>query len=303
MMRTLVLGLALLVQNNAASGTIAGRVFGTDGKPAGNIRVAIQPETRPDGVKQGRVLTQTDSSGTYRLTGLTPGRYYVMIGAVTNPLYYPGTASREEARLVSVSAGAVETVDVRIPAQESFQVRGRIVPIPPLGAVLFISPSVAPASEIPLAADGSFFLSGLSARRYSLRIRRQPLELLRGLGDFSFESGMKDLVIVSGRLTIKVDDGNLVLITAAAALAVEASRTVPDRPAPSVLRFPVQRDGAFTLLLPAGDHTIRLVNLPPEYETESIVSGTTNLLAEPLKTASPETLQEISISLRKAAPR
>ena len=66
--------LSLLVQNNVAPGTIAGHVFLPDGKPAVNVRVAIQPETPPDGVKAGLSLTQTDDSGAYRLTEIRPGR-------------------------------------------------------------------------------------------------------------------------------------------------------------------------------------------------------------------------------------
>jgi hypothetical protein len=295
-----VLVLSLLVQNSVAPGTIAGHVFMPDGKPAANVRVAIQPETRPDGMKAGLTLTQTDSSGAYRLTEVQPGRYYVMIGSVTTPVYHPGTASRAEATLVSVTAGVEATVDFRNSLERSLHVRGRIVPAPPQGAVLQLTmpAGLAAVGQTLVAADGSFIFPGMSPGSYLMLIRREPWELRRSLGSLRLETNLNDLLIVNGRVTIK--DGTS--IASAAELMVEVTRTVPDPATPIALRFPVGTDGSFSLMLQDGDHTIRLNNRDVRYEVESIVSGTTNLLAEPLKTASPD-LSEVSISLRMVPPR
>jgi hypothetical protein len=48
-------------------------------------------------------LTQTDSSGRYRLA-IPPGRYYIGAGSVNSPKYYPNTTNISSAKAIVVSA-------------------------------------------------------------------------------------------------------------------------------------------------------------------------------------------------------
>ena len=49
-------------------------------------------------------LTQTDSSGRYRLENVPAGRYYIAAGRVDLPTYYPGTLDMAKGTAVSISS-------------------------------------------------------------------------------------------------------------------------------------------------------------------------------------------------------
>ena len=61
----------------AGTGTIVGRVFGPDGQPAGGIRIGAWPELRGPGISSVQAEAVTVPDGSYRLTGLAPGRYVI----------------------------------------------------------------------------------------------------------------------------------------------------------------------------------------------------------------------------------
>jgi hypothetical protein len=105
-----VLSLILLQQPvRPEFGEMSGRIRDSAGVPAAGIRVAAAPVD--DGVPVARAsttlssITQTDSEGRYRLENIPPGRYRIMAGLLAFPSYYPGVATPDQARIVTIGAG------------------------------------------------------------------------------------------------------------------------------------------------------------------------------------------------------
>ena len=61
-------------------------------------------------------LTETDSDGRYQLGLITPGRYYIVAGALVAPTYYPGTTNAGAATVLNIEPGSSATaVNFTIP--------------------------------------------------------------------------------------------------------------------------------------------------------------------------------------------
>jgi hypothetical protein len=137
-------------------GVISGKVFDPDGDPLDGAVVSIWIPTFQRG-KPGfaqRGATATNDSGEYRITGLAPGRYMVMVNAngrqaihiqpesaaSAAPLdqrlqpqfgvqYFSATERLAEASLLTVAAGKeIEGIDFHMAARQPTTVRGSVVP-------------------------------------------------------------------------------------------------------------------------------------------------------------------------------
>jgi hypothetical protein len=97
----------------AQTGSVTGIVRTTLGAPAANVRVtALREEATDNALRAMASLTQTDSSGRYRLDNVPPGRYYIAAGRVDLPTYYPGTLDVTRGTTISItSAGVVPDID------------------------------------------------------------------------------------------------------------------------------------------------------------------------------------------------
>ena len=118
-MRVLVLAVLFLAQRPSSlpfqAGTITGRLLNLDGSPAAKVRVSAMaiPESRNGGTDAPALitLTETDSTGRYRLADVPVGRYYIVAGFVDSPTYYPRGIGPAGATPVCVTARAV-TVNI-----------------------------------------------------------------------------------------------------------------------------------------------------------------------------------------------
>jgi hypothetical protein len=90
-------------------GEMSGRIRNSAGVPAAGIRVAATPVDGDGAVARASTtlssITQTDSEGRYRLENVPPGRYRIMAGLLAFPSYYPGVATPDQARIVTIGAG------------------------------------------------------------------------------------------------------------------------------------------------------------------------------------------------------
>jgi hypothetical protein len=91
----------------ASGGTITGTIRLPAGTPAAGVRVvAVAVPDTPQRAAESTVfesITQTDSSGRYRLENLSPGRYYVAAGLVGVQTFYPGTPTQSAASVIAVT--------------------------------------------------------------------------------------------------------------------------------------------------------------------------------------------------------
>jgi len=190
----MISGGALLAQVLPAApqsvGTVSGTVRTANGAPASGVRVAaMRADAIGDALRAMVSLTQTDSTGRYRLEDIPPGQYYIAAGRVDLPTYFPGTLDVIRGSVLTISSATplsdidfviqdtsasvplvrtpfgprglniqplipnIQIPNIRIPNPQ-FQSRGRVVaPTAP------VSPTVAP---VPL-------LDQLSTLRTNLR--------------------------------------------------------------------------------------------------------------------------------------
>jgi hypothetical protein len=127
-------------------GVIAGRVVQTNGEPGGDFWVYAERLVYLNGKKQlnRSLASSVNDLGEFRLSGLEPGRYYVVarpLPTIATPrdlsgtapdsfqtTFYPSALDAGEAEVLDVAAGAtVSGVDVRAIQSAAFGIRGRIV--------------------------------------------------------------------------------------------------------------------------------------------------------------------------------
>jgi hypothetical protein len=155
-MTALLLTFLLIQTSPAPKGFATGIVRGANGAPASGVRVYAVPAGNPSVTSTGATviesLAQTDVSGRYRLE-IPAGRYYIAVGSVSAPTYFPDTASIASAKAISIVAGSiVESVDFSRYTTAVSSTQGVIVAPPP--------PVVPPGSTGVLSgvvrnADGS----------------------------------------------------------------------------------------------------------------------------------------------------
>ena len=181
--------------------TVTGRVTDDAGQPiAGELIFLkeVKPQPNPTvslhnpamGTFNSGIF-RTDERGSYRIEGIPPGTYLVLVGAPLiaslrgrperQPTYAPGTTDRAKARVLEVSDEAVlSDVDIKVgPPLATFSARGRIVDNEtgqPISGIDLDLESKSPTGRfsIPHAAksneSGEFKVERLPAARYSVTI-------------------------------------------------------------------------------------------------------------------------------------
>ncbi len=154
---------------------ITGHVLDEDGEPVDRARIAVFKQTYRNGSRQWDRLntaTETNDTGEYRLTNLTPGRYllqaYNTRPQIDNrygnppkifyvPVYYPSVLSQEQALPVALGVGAeVRGIDIRLlklSRPPSVRIRGKVTGLQADSPVI-----------VSFAADGAPFGGSTSAR-------------------------------------------------------------------------------------------------------------------------------------------
>lgn len=180
-------------------GIITGTVTNANGDPVVGARVGVLRVREPDGrpVRESRLTgfspqRQTDDRGVYRIYGLRPGAYLVMVGGkgaysfglpnaydADAPTYYP-SALRDTAVEVSVQSGQeMHGVDIRYRGEPGRAASGTVSAPPALGAtasgtiIVSIKHAAASTPESftflqPGASERGFSFEGLADGDYDL---------------------------------------------------------------------------------------------------------------------------------------
>ena len=133
--------------------SIAGRIAEPDGIPAPDVQVFAAVRRDAGHVLLADTRTTTEWDGRYRITGLPPGEYLVVVlpsasadpariranaerrapesSSATRPFFdatlYPGVTTHESARTVTVFEGiAVDGIDVWLTPAQRFSISGRV---------------------------------------------------------------------------------------------------------------------------------------------------------------------------------
>jgi protocatechuate 3,4-dioxygenase beta subunit len=179
----------------ATAGVITGRVLDDGGEPmTGAVVMALRQRTVNGATRlePSEHAGSTDDTGTYRLFGLEPGRYYLSVRAdddrfapdvdasVTGlaPTYYPSTPVASEAQPIDVAAGAEAVADITLLATRVTTVSGEVLDAagrPPIaGMVMLNAGSDGAAGRFQMAVvrpGGAFTLSGVAPGDYTMGVR------------------------------------------------------------------------------------------------------------------------------------
>jgi hypothetical protein len=162
----------------AQNGVVTGQVRLPGGALASGVRVAAMavPEANsPSGAGVLVSLTQSDSSGSYRLENIPPGRYYIQAGLLDLPNYYPGVISPAAATVVSVPPGGlVEKLDFTMLRSVGAAVRGRVPmntsPRPARVTMFGARTGFFSNNTATIGADGAFEFHKVMPGSYTLNV-------------------------------------------------------------------------------------------------------------------------------------
>src|SRR5262245_46622733 len=111
-------------------GTISGRILAMNGEPADRVRVSAM-QVADGAAAQASVaimgVAQTDSEGRFRLQNVPAGKYYIAVGRMASPTYFPGVADMSEAKIVALAAGeSIEGFDFKMVLPPPLNISGRL---------------------------------------------------------------------------------------------------------------------------------------------------------------------------------
>jgi hypothetical protein len=131
-----------IVVNLTQTGAVTGRIIDNNGQPAANVPVQLIRASYNSSAQ--RIFTTagratTNDRGEYRIFWIAPGRYYLAAGtspgdgsASTQPdnyafTFYPGTQDVSRASTHEVQSGSESVLDLVVPKQQHYRIRGRII--------------------------------------------------------------------------------------------------------------------------------------------------------------------------------
>ena len=258
--------------------TIEGQLKTVDGQPADAVRVsalaAPPPNVRPqDGIQYYLApppvrTVMTDKDGRYRLTNLTPGRYFVAAGVPGQDTYYPKAIDGYDATIVTVAADSTTTIDFALVTPLAGRISGRVVPAPEPGvqenAILsgvFLTELV----ETPVNPDGTFSFGRVPEGTYLVDL----FPTYPGLNSILFDVSNRDvgnlelkrptLYRVSGRFNVARGP----LPWALLAFYTNTSYAAAE----------IKDDGTFSTRLHSATHLTDLAGMPSDYEMTRIRRG------------------------------
>ena len=284
-MIALILALGLLQgapvgRGGVAPGVVTGQVLTRDGAPATAVRVAAIPAPPPR-AQEGlnyyvppppTRVTQTDEQGRYRLTNLPPGQYLIAAGLVGVGTYYPNEREPLRAGVVTVTADAPATADVKMVTPIGARVSGRVTPPPAAGSgeiAVLSGVTLAELAEVPVTAAGQFVFGRVPAGRYLVSIFPTPpgfgsvAVAIREADPTTLEIKRPPTHLVSGRIVMSggpIPRGLLALVA--------------DR---SYVPVTINPDGTFSARAQSARHRFELRGMPSGYAMSSARLGSQDL--------------------------
>ena len=248
-------------------------------------------------------LTETDSTGRYRLADVPVGRYYIVAGFVDSPTYYPRGTGAAGATAVNVTARATTAnIDFRIERPSSgLTVSGRVIvesaqPSGNVQVMLNGGPSGTFTNlNVPVKMDGSFEFVRVRPGTYNISVSPTPFSQPRTVVVTEKDVTGLELRIpwtaeVSGRVVVEGGDPvpNF-QISFAGGGTRQASSYFSGQPN--------QPNQTFRATLAEGFYAVTASGIPQGFYIKSITSGTTNLLSDPFRLSRTSSPAEIIITL------
>jgi len=301
----------------ARAGVITGHILDEYGDP---LISAFVGASRMDTVGGRRrsvpfAADNTDDQGEYRLSGLPPGTYYVVVSppqqvrlsgqsSTYADVFYPGVPVRDQARPITVRAGqevteitftllpvrlarvsgSVVTSQGTVPKSASFTL-ARSTQIGVSQTIVYGGPA--------MGAGGTFALPGVAPGEYDLVVNAQTEAGTSELGTARFSvtgddiSGVMIVTGAEGRLsgTVKTDSGAALppATAAGSAARLRVTATAVEDGSDGVLSSAaVNSDGTFVAPVRPGPRLIGLSGLPSGWGVAVVFSGERNITDLPV---------------------
>jgi protocatechuate 3,4-dioxygenase beta subunit len=150
-----------------ATASISGRVVDAAGNPIAGVSVKATSPYCPD----GSCWAQTDADGTYTISGLRAGSYYLFFSywGLYPSQYYGGTSSYQEAKMLTVTAGDALT-GKNLTLLKGASISGRVVDASgkPIAGVFVYGLSSGFIASVQSEADGTYKIVDLPGGSYTL---------------------------------------------------------------------------------------------------------------------------------------
>ncbi len=295
-------------------GVIYGHVYDGAGRPMTDVSVAAFQlgEGSATVVPQSGHAVQTDDLGQFRLFGLMPGEYCVLVrpkasmdsthvgtkGVGYTATFAPSVLTLAEAAHILVSAGQEVATDVQLTPTKLFTLSGAAVTstgIPLNGTVRLLTPdgrSIAEGGASP-REGGHFSLDGVPAGSYTLSVRGSAAAAPGGAGR-PLEFAAVPAIVADGDLeglTVVTSSGasipgELVFEGGSTPSDLTMARIVarasgPDNAMIHVRMATVDKDGHFTLETPPGESLVDITNLPDGWMLKSMIYRGMDITSKP----------------------
>jgi protocatechuate 3,4-dioxygenase beta subunit len=310
---------------------LRGSVVGQELEPLAGVTVVAIQETHRSGRRQmlGVRSGATDKKGQFTITGLAPGRYYLMANpaaaernrlrllatrAAVETLYvhgfYPGAADPEAAVPIDVTAGLdLAGLEVSLHRDDAVRVSGRVLygGNAAVGASVSIFPADAPdfASvsrrttvvqdaagrfQFDTIRPGAYILTADVIDRESRWFAREQLTV--GRTDVQVDLSVSQAMPLRGR--VRLDRGDERTAVSSGTVELEALEPSPMR----TLKGPIEKDGSFELSnVAAGPFLVRVSGIPDGLYVQSVRLGNREYPDMSLDLSGPTTVPlEITLS-------
>ena len=169
---------------------VEGRITAETGLAVQGVGVNLWRVVIADGRKTFELANgaSTDSNGVFRIPALQAGRYILganlSVSQINAPgsrtlgaLFFPSATAPQSAKLLTLSPGATESIDMKLPSVPAFQVRGKVAANGRYPSVILRSSRLAGISReysgLWDQATQSFALEGIPAGAYDLEATMQ----------------------------------------------------------------------------------------------------------------------------------
>ncbi len=304
-----------------------GRVNDEDGEPMALMQVVAlrkptdeEMEDREDSPSTGQELrpagfAQTDDRGQYRIFGLKAGEYYIKavddyepinhtivgsewevrqaLGTQYAPVYYPGVTQISQAKLLVLSPGEEDQVDLVLRRIKTVRISGRVIGAdgkPATDAYVYLEEQ--PEGDygitqgIETDSKGEFKVKGVAPGSYLLHAQQHSTEEANYHASQKIEVGNDDIDSVMLALGRGVNFLGRLEVSGAGTIRFERTlidlTSHGDQTEGAWAR--VKKDGTFRLLdVPDGTFSFFMNGLEQGWYVKSVRLGTTDLLANGLE--------------------
>lgn len=328
-------GLFLLVQASA-TGAVSGRIIDAQGQPATDVPVQLV-RTQLD--LQGRTFraagsTNADDRGDYRLYGVSPGTYYLLVGNSPGPVgrpgrpgsasagvyalsFYPGVADFNQAAPIEVKSGSEVIADVRVQRENTYRIRGRVIDSRTGQAPPRVDVSL---NYRTLTGSGGSFASGQNYNPKTGTFELRDIVPGHYIVQALMPEPDRPLAVVPVDVQSSDVDGVVLTLTLPASLSIRLSLeggafstlagrdriSVEIRPTDGIVfppaLVPVGADGTLRIdNFRQGNYQIRVANLPQGVYAKSAVIGGVDVLTDVFRfSGSTSATMDIVLSARAA---